>query len=88
MREREREQTSTMGLFFGILQAIIILRPVFNTVINKQINNVKIWTRGMISQNTKQHNSYLPNRRAMPEPVLSEFPPSIEVTETTLFCNC
>lgn len=31
-----------------------------------------------------QHS--LPNRRAMPDPVLSEAPPSIEVTLTVLFC--
>lgn len=46
---------SSMGLFFGILQAIIMLRPVFNT-----------------------------SRRAIPKPVLSDAPPSTEVTLTVL----
>lgn len=36
---------------------------------------------------SNSQTQYIPNLRAMPDPVLSETPPSIELTLTVLFCN-
>ena len=81
----EREETSSMGLFLGMLQAKIILRPVFNTARN-MAHQYKHKIFVYIITKTSNMIQNLPNRRAMPAPVLSEAPPSMEVTLIISFC--
>lgn len=83
LRERERDLTSSMGLFFGMLQARTIFRPVFRTEI--EVKNSSI--TGSYKSALNSANSNLPNRRAIPDPVLSEAPPIREVTPIVLFCS-
>ena len=73
-----------MGLFLGMLQAKIILRPVFSTARNMaRQNKPKIF---VYNHKNIKHDSELTYRRAMPDPVLAEAPPSMEVTLIISFC--
>lgn len=77
--------TSSMGLSFGMLHARTMFRPVFNTETwaddNLAVKLPWMLTLGKLLIET------VPRRRAMPDPVLSDVPPSTEVTLTLLSCK-
>lgn len=76
-----RDQTSSMGLFLGMLEASTTLIPVLRTA------------QGAMSDVSRESclgltlSSNIPILRAIPDPELSDDPPVKELTLTVLLCT-